>query len=171
MNSDLFPSGKEEDLQPLSSGLLARAVKLFLSFAYRGGEVPASKEVFLRWSEEDALADCLSQKGVERPKESSPASNVRYAIRLGNAWYPHMKLLIAIMEPSGEVLFSVDTHDRLEVPPGSPDEAGVKELQSRNRDLAREIEVAWDEGGIPTQAGLLRRYLQTKKGDSTTASP
>ncbi|MBY0588546.1 hypothetical protein K2X85_15330 [bacterium] len=150
-------------MSQLTSAMIARAVHLYLSSAYTEVDIPASKRHFASLTEADSLDLWLSQKGVEKPRDRSPAMSIMYAIRLGNAWYPHMKILLAVMDPTGEPLFSIDTHDRLEVPPGSPDEAGVKELQSKNRDLARAIEQAWEAAGIPTQAGLLKRYLASRK--------
>jgi hypothetical protein len=143
----------------LSSQILCRAVRVFLSQAYPDGVVPPTKQHFLALDENHPLDDWLSQKGVERPRDLSPALNVKYSIRLGNSFYPHMKMLIALMEPAGEPVFGVDTHDRVEVPQGSPDEAGLKELQAKNQELARTIERAWEEHGIPTQASHLKNYL------------
>ncbi len=147
----------------LSSEILCRAIRVFLSQAYPNGDVPASKQHFLNLDESHPLDVWLSQKGVERPRDVSPGLNVKYAIRLGNSSYPHMKMLIALMEPTGEPVFGVDTHDRLEVPPGSPEEAGLKELQAKNKELARIIERTWEEKGVPTQASHLKNYLQSFK--------
>jgi hypothetical protein len=148
-----------QDEEAWSSELLARAVRVFLTHAYGEEVVPPHRRHWAEMTSNHSIEQWLSQKGVEQPREIQPGMNVKYAFRLGNRWYPHMKMLVAFMPPGDQPLFSVDTHDRIEVPAGSPEEAGMRELQAQNRELARSIELAWDQAGVPTQAGLLKKYL------------
>ena len=53
-----------------------------------------------------------------------------------------------------EFFFSVDTHDRLDVPPESPDYAEWEALKVANRELAADIERSWARAGLPTHADL-----------------
>jgi hypothetical protein len=146
-------------LPSLSSELLTRAVGIFLEHAYPGGNVPANRSQFVGWSDSTPLDVLLQTKGVERPTENEPSLTVRYALRVGNQWYPHMKILVCATGSENDIVFAVDTHDQLKLPPGSPEEAVFRELQARNQELARHVESIWEQSGVPTQAGVLRQYL------------
>lgn len=143
----------------LSSELLTRAVGIYLEHAYSGGNVPANRSQFVGWSHLSPLDDLLQTKGIERPADSGPSPSVRYALRVGNQWYPHMKILVCSTGSEDDIIFAVDTHDQLKLPPGSPEEAVFRELQARNQELARNVENLWEQSGVPTQAGVLRQYL------------
>jgi hypothetical protein len=113
-----------------------------------------------------SVEENLAIKWVEATEEST--GQKRWALRIGNAWYPHMKLVISPMGEGGGVVFSVDAHDALSLPAGSPEESAFRELQRKNRELAADIESAWESAGVPTQAGLLKRYLDDAKGDDSS---
>lgn len=80
-------------------------------------------------------------------------------MRIGNEWYPHMKVVLLPLDESDTYIFSVDTHDHVTVPAGSPDEEALRALKARNIQLAQVVEKAWTEAGIPTQAAALREYM------------
>ena len=78
----------------------------------------------------------------------------RYTLRLGNAQYPFMKFVLQEYLVDHEYFFSVDTHDDLDIPEGSPDYDAWLELRERNRALKSRIEGDWAEAGLPTNESL-----------------
>lgn len=146
-------------LPSLTGKLLAQAVRLYLTQAYKSGHIPPNRQQFKEFNESTPLEQLLSSKGVERPSEHIPGQTVIHALRIGNDWYPHMKVLICSLGESDDVVFAVDTHDRLSLPVDSPESAAFRELQNQNQALARQIEEIWEQSGVPTQASELRRYL------------
>jgi len=89
----------------------------------------------------------------------------RYSLRLGNRFYPHMKLLIEKSPDGVGALFGADTHDRhVQLPPGSPEAAAFAELVARNIEVARAIEAAFEEQGLPTFKQYLRDDLARRQG-------
>ena len=74
----------------------------------------------------------------------------RYALRLGNHRYPFMKFVIQEYLVDAEFFFSVDTHDNLEVRPGTPDYDEWVRLKEFNRLLKDKIEFDWREAALPT---------------------
>lgn len=145
----------------LSAHQLRRAVVTSLRLAYpEGTEIPANRQMFVGLPESMSLEEFLaSVKAQSLPADGANSSSGGYALRIGNAWYPHMKLLVRPYPgPPGFVL-SVDTHDKLPLPADHPEAAQFRALQERNKELARSIESAWEEEGLPTQQGLLRQYI------------
>lgn len=78
----------------------------------------------------------------------------RYTLRLGNASYPFMKFVLQEYLVDHEYFFSVDTHDALDIPEGSPDYDAWVELRERNQELKTRIEAAWSAAGLPTHDSL-----------------
>ncbi len=78
----------------------------------------------------------------------------RYTLRLGNDAYPFMKFVLQEYLVDHEYFFSVDTHDDLAVPPGSPDYDAWLELRKHNQVLKVGIEEEWGQGGLPTNEEL-----------------
>lgn len=89
------------------------------------------------------------------PRDQAPGFK-HYALRLGNARYPFMKLVIQEYLVDGEFFFSVDTHDDLDVRPTAPDFERWEELKRDNRRLKESIEQAWRSAGLPTLEDLMR---------------
>ena len=90
----------------------------------------------------------------------------RYSLRLGNSFYPHMKLVFQL-SPNDEVfLFKADTHDKHCCPPErSAEHAAFMELMGKNQKLSERIEAAWGESGLPTFKTYLRDDLARRKGN------
>jgi hypothetical protein len=146
----------------LTTALLERACRIFLERAYPQGHdtVPPPKNSFLALDlarpVESVLVPPVCQALPRRP-------GIRggYALRLGSALHPHAKLQIMDHEEAGCV-FSVDTHDGFPIDPSHPDAACWAEWQMANRRLKEQIERAWEEAGLLTFNGLLRRELARK---------
>jgi hypothetical protein len=142
-----------------------KAIELYLSLAYTG-EPPLAVRARLdamRASSEDEFYRIAA---FERTPPENPA---KYSLRLGNRFYPHMKLVIECAPDGTHVLFRADTHDRHVQPkPNSPEAAAFAELSRNNQELAQQIESAWDERGLPTFKRYLRDDLARRKA---AASP
>jgi len=95
----------------------------------------------------------LFQHFEQRP-EHQRGDMRHFALRLGNVRYPFMKLVVQEYLVSGELFFTVDTHDHLDMRPDAPDYAEWLELKRWNRSLKVEIEAAWAQAGLPTNLDL-----------------
>ncbi len=145
-------------LEHLTAFHLRRAVELYLELAYPpdcGVEPRLDRTAFdaaRGWNE--VLA------AFEVPRETNSQRTNRYALRLGNHRYQHMKLVVQEYLIAGEYFFSVDTHDNLDVRPGMPDYERFQELRVFNRELKDAIESAWKQAGLPTY-GQLRELCES----------
>jgi hypothetical protein len=98
----------------------------------------------------------------EREPKDHPT---RFALRLGNCLYPHMKLVIDRTPTGTGHLLRADTHDaHIRPAPGSPDAAAFAELVNSNRALSESIESAWEREGLPTFKKYLRDDLARRRG-------
>ena len=118
-----------------------RAIATYLAVAHDGAEPPAvaARLARLRAVPDEAFYAC---DAFERAGE-------RLALRLGNRFYPHMKLVLE-PAPDGPCHFRVDTHDRHFLDLVAPGDPGLAELMERNTALARAVEDAWAAAGIRT---------------------
>jgi hypothetical protein len=82
---------------------------------------------------------------------------------LGCAHYPHLKLQVVTAD-DGSLVFSVDTHDAVQLVADHPDWPRWRQLQTANRDLKVRIERSWEAEGLLTFNGLLRRELERTGG-------
>jgi hypothetical protein len=91
------------------------------------------------------------------------AARKRYYIRLGNQFYPHMKLAIEL-PPTGETfIYRVDTHDRHCIPErNTAEHEEFMRVVERNQKLAEEIETALAAEGLPTFKTYLRDDLKRR---------
>jgi hypothetical protein len=146
----------------LTTALLERACRIYLERAYPDGldAIPPPKNRFLAFDPaqptESALVPPLCQPLWQRD------GGLRgYSLRLGSALHPHLKLQIVVHANTGCV-FSVDTHDGFPCDLSGPDADRWMELQTANRRLKEQIERAWEEAGLLTFNGLLRREVGRK---------
>ena len=114
-------------------------------------------------------SDFYRLAAFERGPSDDP---IRFSLRLGNHFYPHMKLTIERSPDGVHTLFRVDTHDQhVQVKPDAPEAAAVAELTRRNQSLAQQIEAAWEENGLVTFKKYLREDLARRTGASETPKP
>jgi hypothetical protein len=100
-----------------------------------------------------------------------PDEVTEHALRLGNHFYPHMKLLVIWSQAAQHYIYQVDTHDRHCCPPeASPEHAAFCELMARNVALGKQIEAAWDSAGILTFKRFLRDDLARRSRPSELAA-
>ncbi|HPS52901.1 MAG TPA: hypothetical protein PLK08_05045 [Phycisphaerae bacterium] len=96
--------------------------------------------------------------------EKLPDNLKSAAFRLGNTFYPNMKLRLTRMPNSNEFLFSVDSHDAiLQAPEGTPDHAMLEELKAANAQITEAVLAEWDTAGIMTERNYLRLKIQQAK--------
>jgi hypothetical protein len=147
-------------MKGLTTTLLSRACRTFLTLAYPNGvaSIPPAKAAYFD------LDPALPLEALLAPPlcQAVPAADGRvrgYALRLGSAHYPHLKMQVIDCDQTGTWVFGVDTHDCLRLEPGHPDYVGWLRLQAANRQLKDKIEQAWAAVGLLTFPGLLRRDL------------
>lgn len=136
-----------------------QAISVWLEIAYPA-EPPSAVRSRLENLRAVADGDFFESGVFEHDDKPEP---VRYRLRLGNRFYPHMKLVIE-RSPSNSYLFRADTHDQHICPnPQSPEQKALRELMSRNHEFAGTIEAAWEEAGLPTFKSYLRQDLAKRK--------
>jgi hypothetical protein len=129
-----------------------RAIEAYLAVAYDGAPPApiAERLASLRATAEAAFYDCAA---FERGDD-------RFSLRLGNRFYPHMKLVV-VAAPSGQAVFCADTHDRHFLDLLGGPHARLAELMARNERIARAIEDAWSACGLLTAREYLREQVAT----------
>jgi hypothetical protein len=144
-----------------------KAIDAYLKVAYAGVSPPTAvrgRLDTLRASE----SNLYESPAWERDVASPPA---RYALRLGNITYPHMKLVIEPAPDGVGYLMRADTHDKhITVPLGSREHAAFAQLMKRNHEIATAIESAWNAAGIPTFKEFLRKDL-ARRAQAASANP
>ena len=143
-----------------SRAVVRKAVRAYLRLAYDGAP-PASVQARLDALERHDGTDLRDCPMFERGGEGE---SQHLALRLGNRFYPHMKLIIE-PEPGGaRFLFRADTHDAHCCPAqGSEEHDSFRDLMEKNQRLAAAIEATWSTMGVPTGATALRDALQHRR--------
>jgi hypothetical protein len=157
------PPADPETLPHLRIDVLRRAVEVYLGIAYDGCAPSEVVRRRLEWPAEANAATLLTRAPFERVGKAGPGTQGIYALRLGNAHYPHMKLQIQPWPNATGFLLSVNTHDQvLSLDPNAADAAAFRALQSENQRLKEAIETAWDQQGLPTFLRYLRDYIESR---------
>ena len=147
--------------------MLRRAIEIYLGKAY---DADPPRVVLDRLPPPPARPEeYLMSRSVERSPAADRPEGVRsFAIRLGNAAYPHMKLRLSRAPGDRTYLFSVDSHDAfLDTPAGSPERQALERLKCHNAEVSAAICAAWDRAGVPTERAYLRQKIrQAKEGNS-----
>ncbi len=134
-------------LLDLTTGLVLRAVDIYLAVAWPGREAEKRPD----------LPDDLPPREILGTfADESKRDSHRYVLRLGNFRYPHMKFVFEEYLIQGEYFFSVDTHDEMNLDPEDPDYAAWLELKRHNRRVKTEIESGWRRAHVPTYETLRR---------------
>ena len=146
-------------MKGLTTALLDRACRTFLERAYPDGihtiPHPNNTYCFLR---ADQPLDRLLVPPLCQPLFCRDGSFRGYALRLGSAIHPHLKLQI-VSHDDDACVFSVDTHDAIFLDSQDPDCPRWTQLQNFNRRLKEQIERVWEQAGLLTFNALLRREL------------
>ncbi len=136
-----------------------RAIDVYLSHAYIG-EPPVTVRSLV------ATLKTWPGKFFEAvPFARGPSSPPeRYSIRLGNRYYPHMKLVLELSPNKQGYLLRADTHDKhVAPPPESPEYPAFRQLMDQNRSISEAIEAAWSAQGLPTFKTYLRDDLARRR--------
>jgi len=134
-------------LDQISAATVRRAVEIYLDLAYPGSSRWRAPKMDL--SGPGTAENLLPRFGDESEKQPDRLVH-RYVLRLGNARYPHMKLVLEESILEAEYAFMVDTHDNLKVSPDAPDYERWNQVRAHNRELADEIEQRWQREKVPT---------------------
>jgi hypothetical protein len=172
------PRGPVEptDLRNLRIDALREAVAIYMNLAYEGAEPPEVVRRRLDWAPTADAEGLLNHPPFERSGKSKSTGSSIYALRLGNARYPHMKLQVQPWPNPAGFMLSVNTHDQvLSLDPNTADLPAFRELQGENQRVKEAIEQAWDDAGLPTFLRYLREYIQQRTvqdgGDPGRADP
>jgi hypothetical protein len=154
------------DLRSLRIDILRQAVETYLGLAYPTGPPPEVVRRRLEWPPDADAEALLTHPPFERAGKGGEAGAAPiFALRLGNARYPHMKLQVQPWPNAAGFLLSVNTHDQiLAIDPNAADAPAFRELQAENQRLKEEIEMAWDREGLPTFLRYLREYIEGRAG-------
>ena len=139
-----------------------RAIDAYLRIAYGG---PPPSAVRSRLETLRALdAGSFYDAAVFEKKGEGPTARV--LLRLGNKFYPHMKMTIEKRPDRHGYLFRADTHDAHCCPATSSREYhAFKELMELNQNVAQQIEAEWEREGIPTFKTFLKEDLARRQGN------
>ena len=137
-----------------------QAIDIYLKQAY-GVAPPSAVRARLDTLRSTPAAEFYEAPVIEHDKVPAPP---RFALRLGNRFYPHMKLIIDRAPDGRGYLFRADTHDsHCQPPAGSRESRAFAELMQANRSIAESIEAAWDQDRLPTFKQFLREDLARRK--------
>ncbi|HEY7120372.1 MAG TPA: hypothetical protein VH475_27535 [Tepidisphaeraceae bacterium] len=135
--------------------LVSKAIDVYLKLAYEGDPpavVRSALSTLHAWGGRFYACPVFVKDAATPPD--------KYSMRLGNRYYPHMKMVIQRATDGKSFLFRADTHDRHICPPqGAPEHEEFVELMMKNQEIAQNVESAWAAAGIPTFKTWLREDL------------
>lgn len=140
-------------LDELTPAHVRRAVSVYMNHAWPDPQRANPWFDPARLEGISGIEDLFEQFTSSRDQKDGPQCQC-YTLRLGNEAYPFMKFVLQEYLVDHEYFFSVDTHDELDIPPGSPDYDSWVQLRDRNRALKQEIEAEWNSLGLPTNESL-----------------
>ena len=148
--------------------VLRDAVDIYVSRAYPDGADERISQKFTVPDDCDLAVWLIEAVGEPEPADADIDSVRSIALRLGNAFYPNMKLRLTRPPGNDIFLLMVDSHDvMLAALPGSPDHEALEELKASNAAIASDITHTWDAAGLPTEHNYLRDKIRQarKRGD------
>jgi hypothetical protein len=100
----------------------------------------------------------------EKKGDAGAAAAAAILLRLGNKFYPHMKLAIEKRPDRHGCLFRADTHDAHCCPVSSSREyQAFRQLMELNQTVAQAIESEWEREGVPTFKTFLKEDLARRQ--------
>jgi hypothetical protein len=137
------------------AALVRRAIDTYVKAAYPDGPPLAVRSMLA--TEETWRGDLLDAPVFVRDSPNDPK---KFSMRLGNRFYPHMKLIIERAPDGSGHLFRADAHDAHCCPPmDSPEYPPFRDLMDKNQQVITEVERAWAEAGVPTMKTFLKEDL------------
>ena len=144
-----------------------RAIDAFLKVAY-GGPPPSAVRSRLETLHALDASSFYDSPVFEHRGEGATA---RIFLRLGNRYYPHMKLAIERRPDRHGYLFRADTHDSHCCPvPTSREYPSFRQLMEMNQAVAHAIEAAWEREELPTFKTFLKEDLARRQVAAVQAS-
>jgi hypothetical protein len=144
--------------------LVWRAIDAYIKVAY-GGPPPSavrSRLETLRALDAESFYDAAVFE-----KKGDPSASAAIMLRLGNKFYPHMKLAIEKRPDRHGCLFRADTHDAHCCPVTSSREyQAFRQLMELNQTVAQAIESEWEREGVPTFKTFLKEDLARRQTPS-----
>lgn len=141
--------------------ILYRAIWLYLDGAYFRTSVPAKVIEKTCFPTSAPLDEILNSKKIVESHIIDPEQNIeKYYIRLGNDFYPHMKLCVCKLPHNGSYICAVDTHDQhvLDILPRDSDQwQEFNLIHQKNMSLKKRIEKRWRREKVPTEQGYLEK--------------
>lgn len=143
------------------------AIDAYVRVAYGGKPAPSAVQQRLDTLRALPPDDLFAGPVLEADDKAAPT---RYALRLGNPFYPHMKLVIERSPDGRGFLFRADTHDRhIRPAPGSRDYKAFCQLMEMNQRLSEQIDAEWAKRGVPTFKEYLRHDLARRTAAASAA--
>lgn len=141
--------------ETINDSQLWHAIDIYLRHAYPA-EPPAAVKARL-----DVLRSGCGPLLECTAFEKKPITGgVRYALRLGNRFFPHMKLVVECRDHGSPCYLRADAHDAHCKPPeASREMEAYQTLVRQNRDMVAAIETEWGELGLPTFKTFLREDI------------
>jgi hypothetical protein len=140
--------------------LVWRAIDLYLEVAYGG---PPPSAVRSRLETLRALDDASFYDGAVFEHRAEGGST-RTFLRLGNRFFPHMKLAIERRPDKRGYLFRADTHDAHCCPATTSREyEAFRQLMEMNQTVAQAVEQRWEAAGVPTFKSFLKEDLARRQ--------
>ncbi|MDB5319439.1 MAG: hypothetical protein JWN40_1070 [Phycisphaerales bacterium] len=138
-----------------------KAIEVYVEVAYGGPPPPSavrSRLETLRALSDESFYDSAV---FEHRGEGMTA---RVLLRLGNRFYPHMKLAIERRPDRQGCLFRADTHDAHCCPSSESREyEAFRQLMEMNQTVAQSIDAAWERAKLPTFKTYLREDLARRQ--------
>ncbi len=146
-----------------TSDELRAAVHIYMTCAYGDARVPNATAARVKSIDENGEPVAYDDDRLfEADRKQSEIA--RYAIRLGNRHYPHMKLVIERSPDGLTFLLRADTHDSHVRPTaGSKEADAYAQLVRMNQQISESIEHVWDAAGLPTFRSYLRQDLARRR--------
>ena len=155
----------------ISFDMVREAIAVFLSCAYPSGKLPEVVRRRIGLDGTRPVAELLNGPPFERYVAEAPFHCTVYALRLGSADYPHLKMEIRPFPNRCGFVFWVNTHDQFFTPDEQYAEADRwRQLLQRNRELKQAIERAWAVRKLPTFTTAMQESLNPAEPPWVTES-
>ena len=147
-----------------------RAIEVYVAHAYDGAIPPSAVRKRLDTLRSLPPEDFYANPAFERGEGEAAATGNRLSLRLGNRFYPHMKLVLERRPDGLGYVFRVDGHDQhvLASSAGSACEA-FQEVVQHDAVIAAAIEVAWAQQGLTTVRQFVDAHAEEM--DRITSTP
>jgi hypothetical protein len=165
------PNAPSVPLKP-DAAAVHKAIEIYMNCAYAGAEPHVTVRSML------ATLRGFAGDFFKAPTfvKDDPKAPRKYTLRLGNRFYPHMKLVYELGPDGRTFLFRADAHDAHCCPPaGTPEHDAFRSLMTANPEIVTAIEDAWAAANVPTfktflKLDLAKRRERAAGGGATAAA-